>query len=64
LRYCTTSRKVAGEIPDDVIDIILPALELTQPLTEMSIRDTSWGGGGKKKGGGNHNHVRGGMDRK
>jgi hypothetical protein len=28
-----TSRKVADSIPDGVIDIIIPALGLTQPLT-------------------------------
>jgi hypothetical protein len=28
------------------IDIILPALGLTQPLTYISKRNTSWGGGG------------------
>jgi hypothetical protein len=26
LRHCAISRKVAGSIPDDVIDIILPAV--------------------------------------
>jgi len=52
LRHCATSRKVAVSIPDCVIgffiDIILPsgrpmALESTQPLTEMSTRNISWG---------------------
>jgi hypothetical protein len=47
-RDCTTSRKVAGSIPDDVIGIFLfsgctIALGLTQPLTEMSTRNISWG---------------------
>jgi hypothetical protein len=46
LRHCATSRKVAGSIPDGVIDIILPAvlwpLGSTQPLTEMSTRNISW----------------------
>jgi hypothetical protein len=50
---CTAlqSRKVAGSIPDSVIGIFhwhnpsdcTMALESTQPLTEMSIRNTSWG---------------------
>jgi len=26
LRHCATSRKVVGSMPDDVIDIILPAV--------------------------------------
>jgi hypothetical protein len=51
LRHCTTSRKVAGSIPDGVTEIFLKhnpsgrtmALELTQPLTEMSTRNVSWG---------------------
>jgi hypothetical protein len=38
LRHCTTSRKVAGSIPDSVIGIILPAVI----LTEMSTRNISW----------------------
>jgi hypothetical protein len=47
LRLCSTSRKVAGSIPDGVIGIfqlynpsgrVMP-LELTQPPTEMSIRN-------------------------
>ena len=29
------------------IDIILPTLGLTQPLTEMSTRNISWGKGGR-----------------
>jgi len=46
LRY-----KVAGSIPDCVIGIFhnpsgrTMALELTQPLTEMSTRNISWGRG-------------------
>ena len=48
---CATSRKVAGSIPDDVIEIFhlhnpsvrTMALGLTQPLTEMSTRNISWG---------------------
>jgi hypothetical protein len=51
LRHCATSRKVAGLIPDGVIGIFYwhnpsgrtMALELTQPLTEMSTRNISWG---------------------
>jgi hypothetical protein len=51
LRHCATSRKVAGSIPDGVIGIILwhnpsgrtMALGSTQPLTEMSTRNISWG---------------------
>ena len=47
LRHCATSRKVAGSIPDGVIGIFhwhntsgrTMALGLTQPLTEMSIRN-------------------------
>jgi hypothetical protein len=47
LRHRATRRKVAVSIPYDVIgifiDIILPALGSTQPLTEMSTRNISWG---------------------
>ena len=51
LRHCATSRKVAGSIPDRVIGIFhwhnpsghTKALGLTQPLTEMSTRNISWG---------------------
>jgi hypothetical protein len=54
LRHCATNRKVAGSIPDDVTGIFhwfnpsshTMALGLTQPLTEMSTRDISWGKGG------------------
>jgi hypothetical protein len=46
-----TNRKVAGSIPDGVIEIFLyhnpssrtMALGLTQPLTEMSTKNVSWG---------------------
>ena len=46
-----TSRKVTGSIPDGVIGIFhshnpsgrTMALVLTQPLTEMSTRNISWG---------------------
>jgi len=49
VRHCATSRKVAGSIPDGVTGIFhwhspsghTMALGLTQPLTEMSIRNIS-----------------------
>ena len=51
LRHFTTSRQVAGSIPDGVIGIFhlrnlsgrTVALELAQLVTEMSTRDISWG---------------------
>ena len=51
LRHCATSRKVAGSIHDGVIEIFhwhnpsgrTMALGLTQPLTEMSTKNISWG---------------------
>jgi hypothetical protein len=51
LKHCATTRKVAGSIPDFVIRIFhwrnpsgrTMALGSTQPLTEMSTRDISWG---------------------
>jgi len=51
LRHCATSQKVAGSIPDNVIGIFhshnpsgrTMTLGLTQPLTEMSTRNISWG---------------------
>jgi hypothetical protein len=51
LRHCITNRKVAGSIPDGVIGILhwhtafgrTMALGSTQPLTEMSTRNISWG---------------------
>jgi len=51
LRHWATSRRVAGSIPDGVIGIFhwhnpsgrTIALGLTQPLTEMSTRNISWG---------------------
>ena len=52
MRHCATNRKVAGSIPHGVlleffIDIIptgcTMALRRTQPLTEMSITNISWG---------------------
>ena len=50
-RHCATSRKVAGSIPDDVIEIFnwhnpsghTMALGLTQPLTEISTRNVFLG---------------------
>jgi hypothetical protein len=51
LRHCATSRKVAGSIPNGVTGIFhrhnpsghTMALGSTQPLTEISTRDISWG---------------------
>ena len=51
LRHCATSRKIAGSIPDDINGIFqlhnpsvrTIAQRLTQPLTEMSTRNLSWG---------------------
>ena len=51
LRHCGTSRKVAGSIPDGIIGILhwynssgrTMALGLTQPVTDMSTRNISWG---------------------
>ena len=50
-RHCAASRKVAGSIPDGVIGIFhshnhfyrTVAVWSTEPLTEMSTRDISWG---------------------
>jgi hypothetical protein len=57
LRPCATSRKVAGSIPVDIeiFHYYNPrgrtiALGSTQPLTEMSTRNISWGGGVKADG--------------
>ena len=55
LRHCATSRKVAGSNPDGVTGIFqrrnpsgrTMALGSTQPLTEMSTRNISWGKGGR-----------------
>jgi hypothetical protein len=55
LRHWATNRKVAGSIPDGVIRIFhlhnpfsrTMALGSTQPLTEMSTRNISWGKGGR-----------------
>src|SRR5215510_15494842 len=54
-RHCATNRKVAGSIPDGVIRIFhwhnpsdrTLALGSTQPPTEMSTRNISWGKGGR-----------------
>jgi hypothetical protein len=54
LRHCATNRNVAGSIPDGVTGILhlhnrsgrTMALGSTQPLTEMSTRNLSWGGKG------------------
>jgi hypothetical protein len=51
LRHCATNRTVAGSIPDGVTGIFhlhnpsgrTMALGSTQPLTEMSTRNTFWG---------------------
>jgi hypothetical protein len=51
LRYCGTSRKVAGSIPDGVTGIFqslnpsgrIVTLGSTQSLTEMSTRNIFWG---------------------
>ena len=52
LAHCATSRKVTGSIPDTssgkFFQRLNPsdhsmALELTQPLTEISTRNISWG---------------------
>jgi hypothetical protein len=51
LMHCNTNRKVAGSIPDGVIGVFHGhdpsgrnmALGSTQPLTEMSTRNISWG---------------------
>jgi hypothetical protein len=51
LRHCATSWKVAGSIPDGVTAIFqllnlsdhIVAMGSTQPLTEMSTRNPSWG---------------------
>jgi hypothetical protein len=49
LRHWATNRKVVGSIPDGVIGIFhsghTMALGSTQPLTEMSTRNISWGKG-------------------
>jgi hypothetical protein len=55
LRHYAKSRKVASSIPDGVTENFhwhnssgrTMALGSTQPLTEMSTKNTSWGGGGR-----------------
>jgi hypothetical protein len=50
-KHCATNRKVAGSIPDGVAGIfqwlnpsgLIVALGSTQPVTEMSTRNPSWG---------------------
>ena len=52
LRHCAVSQKVAGSNPDGVMGIFYShnpyghtmALRSTQPLTEISTRNISWGG--------------------
>ena len=52
LRHCATSHKLVASIPDGVTGIFhwhnpsgrTMALGSTQPLTEMSTRNISWGG--------------------
>ena len=56
LKCCATSRKVAGSIPYGVTEIVhrhnpsdrTMALGSTQPLTEVSTRNISWGKGGRR----------------
>jgi hypothetical protein len=51
LRYCAINQKVAGWIPDGVMEFFIDknpsdrtmALGSTQPLTEMSTGSISWG---------------------
>ena len=51
VKHYATNRQVAGSIPDGVFGIFqwhntsshTMALGLTQPLTEMSTRNISWG---------------------
>jgi hypothetical protein len=51
LRCCATNQKVAGSIPDGVVEFFIDintsdstmALGSTQPLTEMSTMSMSWG---------------------
>jgi hypothetical protein len=51
LKYCATNQKVAGSIPEGVMEFFIDinpsdrtmALGATQPLTEMSTRSISWG---------------------
>jgi hypothetical protein len=58
LRHCATIRKVEDSIPDGMIEVFnsrkpsgrIVALGSTQPVTEMSSRNISWGGGVKAAG--------------
>jgi hypothetical protein len=51
LRYCVSNLKVAGSIPDGVMELFIDinpsdgtmARRSIQPLTEMSTRLISWG---------------------
>jgi hypothetical protein len=51
LKYCATNQKVAGSIPDGVMEFFIDvkpsdramSLGSTQPLTEMSTGIISWG---------------------
>jgi hypothetical protein len=51
LRYCATNHKVAGSVPDGVMEFFIDintsdntlALGSTQPLTKMSTKCISWG---------------------
>jgi hypothetical protein len=51
LRHCVTDQKVAGSIPDGVMEFFIDvnpsdrtkALGSTQPLTELSTGSISWG---------------------
>jgi hypothetical protein len=51
LTYCAINQKVAGSIPDGVMEFFIDinpsdrttALGSTQPLTGMSTRSISWG---------------------
>ncbi len=53
MRHCATSRKFAGSIPDGVTGHNpsgrTVALRSTQPLTEMSTRNISWGDKGGRR---------------
>jgi hypothetical protein len=59
LRNCATNQKVAGSIPDSAIGIVhwhnpsgrTMALGLTQTVTYISTRYSSWCGGGVKAAG-------------
>jgi hypothetical protein len=44
LRYCATNQKVAGSIPDGVMELFIDInpSDTSQPLTEMSTRSIFW----------------------